>query len=152
MDIFSIFFNLKVYCVFSLESPRFEWPHRGDSNVYTQYTIFNIKKKITLNYPNSAAMGFFSRGLKNEFKTAMVNKPSVFESLKIYCIDTALSDRHYDYKLALVAPFKVDGSALMGNSSAIFIFVPLYDLGQLLQERLCFCRNKFLPFKSTSLC
>ena len=26
---------------------------------YTQYTIFNIKKKITLNYPKSAAMGFF---------------------------------------------------------------------------------------------
>ena len=44
MDIFSIFFNMKVYCVFSLESP-----HRGDSNEYTQYTIFNVKKKITLN-------------------------------------------------------------------------------------------------------
>ena len=33
--------------------------HRGDSNEYTQYTIFNIKKKITLNYPKSAVMGFF---------------------------------------------------------------------------------------------
>ena len=29
-----------VYCVFSLESP-----HRGDSNEYTQYTIFKIKKE-----------------------------------------------------------------------------------------------------------
>ena len=28
-------------------------------NEYTQYTIFNIKKKITLNYSKSAAMGFF---------------------------------------------------------------------------------------------
>ena len=54
MDIYSIFFNLKVCCVFSLESP-----HRGDSNEYTQYTIFNIKMKIILNYPKSAAMGFF---------------------------------------------------------------------------------------------
>ena len=45
-DIFSIFFNMKVCCVFFLESP-----HRGDSNEYTRYTtsIFNIKKKITLN-------------------------------------------------------------------------------------------------------
>ena len=34
MDIFLIFFNMKVCCVFSLESP-----HRGDSNDYTQYTI-----------------------------------------------------------------------------------------------------------------
>ena len=40
--------------MFSLESP-----HRGDSKEYTQYNIFNIKKKITLNYPKSAAAGFF---------------------------------------------------------------------------------------------
>ena len=40
MDIFSIFFNMKVYCMFSLESP-----HRGNSNEYTQYTIFYMKKK-----------------------------------------------------------------------------------------------------------
>ena len=32
--------------------------HGADSNEYLQYTIFNIKKKITLNYPKSAAMGF----------------------------------------------------------------------------------------------
>ena len=42
--------------VFSLESP-----HRGDSNEYKQYAIFNIKKKITLNYPKSLAMRFFER-------------------------------------------------------------------------------------------
>ena len=54
---FSIFFNMNVCCVFSLELP-----HRGDSNEYTQHAIINIKKKITLNYPiiiMSAAMGFF---------------------------------------------------------------------------------------------
>ena len=44
-DIFSIVLNMKVYCVFSLESP-----HRGDSNVKTQFTIIKTKKKITLNY------------------------------------------------------------------------------------------------------
>ena len=43
---------MKVYCVFSFESPQ-----GGDSNEYTQYTIFN--KKITLNYPKSAAMEVF---------------------------------------------------------------------------------------------
>ena len=81
MDIFLIFFNMKVCCVFSLESPQ-----RGDSNEYTQCTIFNIKKKIILIYPKYAAMGFCSKGLKNEFETAMVNVPSVFEPLKFYCI------------------------------------------------------------------
>ena len=39
-DIFSIFLNMMVYCVFSLELP-----HRGDSNEYTKYTIFNIRKE-----------------------------------------------------------------------------------------------------------
>ena len=56
MNVFFIFFNMEVFCVFSLESP-----HRGDSNEYTQYTILNIKKKITLNYPKSAAIGFCSK-------------------------------------------------------------------------------------------
>ena len=42
-DISLLFFNMKVYCVFSLELP-----HQGDSNEYTQYTIFNMKKKITI--------------------------------------------------------------------------------------------------------
>ena len=40
MDILSIFLNMEVCCVFSLESP-----HQGDSNENT-HTIFNIKKKI----------------------------------------------------------------------------------------------------------
>ena len=41
---FSIIFNMKVCCMVSLASP-----HQGDSNEYTQYTIFNIKKNKTLN-------------------------------------------------------------------------------------------------------
>ena len=44
-DIFSIFLNVKVLCVFSLKSS-----HRGDSKEYTQYNIFNIRKNTTLNY------------------------------------------------------------------------------------------------------
>ena len=84
---FSIFLNMKVYCVFSLESP-----HRGDSNENTQLTIFNTKKN-TLNYPRSADMGFFSKGLKNKFGTAVVNEPSVFKTPKVDCtsINTQLS-------------------------------------------------------------
>ena len=53
---FLISFKMKICCVFALELP-----HRSDSNKYTQYTTFNIKKVITLNYPKSAAMGFFPR-------------------------------------------------------------------------------------------
>ena len=46
-DIFSIFFNMKVFCVFSLESP-----HRGDSYKYIQYTVFNIKNENLLKLTN----------------------------------------------------------------------------------------------------
>ena len=31
-------------------------------------------------------MGFFSKGLKNEFEITVVNEPSVFEPLKLYYI------------------------------------------------------------------
>ena len=81
IGIFFNFFDMKVCCIFSLESP-----HRGDSNEHTQYTIFNMKEKNTLNYPKSAAMGFFSKGPTNKFETAVVNEPSVFEPLNFYCI------------------------------------------------------------------
>ena len=69
--------------MFSLESP-----YRSDSNEYTQHTIINIKKKITLNYSkynNVCSYGLLSQGLKNKFEIAMVNKSSVFESFKFYC-------------------------------------------------------------------
>ena len=33
--------------------------HGGDSDEYTKYTIFNIEKKISLNYPKSAVIGIF---------------------------------------------------------------------------------------------
>ena len=44
-----------------------------------------VKLKISLNYPKFAAMGFFSKGLKNKFEIAVVNEPSVFEPLMVYC-------------------------------------------------------------------
>ena len=49
--------------MFSLESP-----HRGDFNECTQYIIFNIKYKITINYPNFAAIGFFPRESRTSSK------------------------------------------------------------------------------------
>ena len=59
-----------------------ESPHQVHKIYHFQYK----KKKISPYYPKSAAMGFFSKGLKNEFETAVVNEPSVFVSLKFYCI------------------------------------------------------------------
>ena len=44
---------MKLYCVFSLELP-----HRGNSDEYTKYTIFSIKRNLSY-YPKYAAVGFF---------------------------------------------------------------------------------------------
>ena len=67
--------------MFSLESP-----HRGDSKEYLQCTIFNIKKENQRKLSQTCSYGIFSKGLKDEFETAVVNEPSVFEPLKFYCI------------------------------------------------------------------
>ena len=104
-----------------------ELPHRGDSNEYTQYimfslelrrrgdfyentqytrTIFNIKKKIMLNCPESAAM-CFSKGLKNELETAVVHEPSVFKPPKVYCIALSVSKEKRNLKTLFVHFFLV---------------------------------------------
>ena len=71
-NIFSIFFNMEVYSVFSLESP-----HQG----YFQYKTENNPKLFQI-----SSNGIFSKGLKSEFEAAVVNEPSAFEPLKFYCI------------------------------------------------------------------
>ena len=65
--------------MFSLESP-----HRGDSNEYTQYTVFNIKKKKKIT-PNLQPTDFFL-GTEERVRNSRVNEPSVFEPLKFYCM------------------------------------------------------------------
>ena len=57
----SLIGTISYLCKLTIQDGR----DRGDSNEYTQYTIFNMNKKNTLNYPKSAAMGFFSKGRKS---------------------------------------------------------------------------------------
>ena len=65
MDIFSILFNMKVCCVFSLESP-----HRGDSNEYTQYTIFNIKTENNPKLSQICSYGFLFKWTPERFRNS----------------------------------------------------------------------------------
>ena len=56
---------MKVFCVFSLESPQ-----RDDSNEYTQHTIFNIKKE---NYPYLSQIfsyGFLFQGTQERVQNS----------------------------------------------------------------------------------
>ena len=73
-DIFLILFKIKVYCVFSLESP-----HRGDSNEYTQHTISLYKKE---NHTKSAMLGIFpgQRQRKNKFNSRGKRAISVWDT------------------------------------------------------------------------
>ena len=57
------FLYIKVYCLFSLESP-----HPGDSNQYTQYTIFQYEKENHSKLSQFCNFGIFSKGLKYELE------------------------------------------------------------------------------------
>ena len=65
--------------MFLLESPR-----RGDSNKYTQYTIFNKKKKITLNYPILQLWDFFQETPKR-VRNSRDKRAILVQLLKVYC-------------------------------------------------------------------
>ena len=67
--------------MFSLESP-----HGGDSKEYTQNTIYNIKKENHSILSQICSYGMFPTDSRTSSKQAVVDKPSVFEPLKFYCI------------------------------------------------------------------
>ena len=67
--------------MFSLESP-----HGGNSYEYTIYHFQYEKENHPELYQICSHGIFFSKGLKNEFETAMVNELLVFKPLKFYCI------------------------------------------------------------------
>ena len=50
-----------------------ELPHRGDSTEKTQYAIFNMNNKNTLNYPQSAATVFF-QGTQERVRNSRVKQ------------------------------------------------------------------------------
>ena len=77
-----------IYFVCSLQSP-----HRGGSNEFTQYTIFNIKIHPKLS--QICIYGIISKVNKDEFETAVVNEASLFELLKVYCICRNSSDNYF---------------------------------------------------------
>ena len=58
-------------------------------------------------------MEFFSKGLKNEFETAVVNEPSVFEPLKFYCINATKWTFHHCIHSADSC---IDGGSVVGNT------------------------------------
>ena len=47
---------------------------------------FSMTKENHTKLYQICSQGIFSQGLKNEFETAVVNEPSVFEPLKFYSI------------------------------------------------------------------
>ena len=48
---------------------------------------FSIQKKNHTELSRICSYRIFSNGLKNEFETAVVNEPSVFEPLKFYLMN-----------------------------------------------------------------
>ena len=50
---------------------------------------FSIKKNMHPKLSKICSYGLFFKGLKNKFETALVNEPSVFEPLKVFCTTKA---------------------------------------------------------------
>ena len=50
----------------------------------THIIPFSTEKENQPKLSQICSYGIFSKGLENEFETAMVNEPSVFEPLKVY--------------------------------------------------------------------
>ena len=65
MDIISILLNMKVCCVFSLESA-----HRGDSNESSLYTIFNVKKENHPKLSQICSYGFLFQGTQERVRNS----------------------------------------------------------------------------------
>ena len=84
------------------------------------------KKKITLNYPESAAMGFFEERVGN----SRGYEPSVFEPLKFYCINFYLSHfaEHFFYFPALVSVLLKILSSVAYTDFFSFVFVNLIKI------------------------
>ena len=84
--------------MFSLESP-----HLGDSNEYTRYTIFNKLKKIILNYPKSAPIGFFpgtqERGRNSRGKQAISVQACIKVTGHIFKRICSIGARSFFYEL-----------------------------------------------------
>ena len=57
--------------------------HWGDSDMSTRYTVFSLKKNHSI-VPNLQVWDFY-QGKQNEFQAAVINEPSVFKPLKVYC-------------------------------------------------------------------
>ena len=70
-----------------------ELPHRGISNEYIQYTFFNIKKIIILNYPKSAAMGLFLRDSRTNSKQPWPISVRAIEVLLYFVLEITFSDK-----------------------------------------------------------
>ena len=47
--------------------------------------FLNVKRKIILKLSQICSYGICFKGPENEFETAVVNEPSVFEPLKFHC-------------------------------------------------------------------
>ena len=84
------------------------------------------KKKICLNYPRSAAMGFFSKGLKKVFETAVVNEPRMFKPLKVYCTRKKIPKIYTDMMGTPAKILNFIGSCVSSISYRLFIYCYTY--------------------------
>ena len=113
---------MKVCCVSTLESP-----HWGDSKEYTLY-LFQYKEENHTKLFQICSQWIFSKELKKEFETAVVNEQSVIEPLKFYCkLDTFPSFVFIQILLSHTRHLKVKFHV---DISRVDLFNYIFDLGK----------------------
>ena len=94
--------------------------------------FLNIKKKIILKSSQICNYRICLKGPKNEFETAVVNEPSVFEPLKFYCI--FLSEKFCCQNLIKsIKVINMTGHSSKSNKPHMFLhfmnfYIPLQNL------------------------
>ena len=84
-----------MFIIASGQSIKDIFSHRGDSNEYTQHTIFNIK----VNDPKLSQICSYGRSIlfqgtqERVLNNLVLNKLSLFEPLKSYCNSIVMNSR-----------------------------------------------------------
>ena len=68
----------------------------------THYIPFSISRENQPKLSQISSFGIFSTGLKHKLETAMVNEPSEFKPLQIYCMSILVC--HAPVKIPLITP------------------------------------------------
>ena len=93
---------------------------------YTQHTVFNIKTKLTLNYPKSAAKGFF-QGTQERVRNSRGKRAISVRATEVLLFFTMAQMAHFSFPYYFTIPnseFRIPKFALRISEFGIVKYMP----------------------------